>query len=51
MAVFGLDQTDSIPVDTHVWQIAVRDYDPSLQQTSSLTDGVYARVGDTFRVR
>eukprot|EP00656_Telonema_subtile_P031873 TRINITY_DN34912_c0_g1_i1.p1 TRINITY_DN34912_c0_g1~~TRINITY_DN34912_c0_g1_i1.p1 ORF type:complete len:361 (+),score=107.68 TRINITY_DN34912_c0_g1_i1:70-1152(+) len=51
VAVFSLDQAGSIPVDTHVWQIAVRDYDPTLQQTSSLTDTVYKRVGETFRSR
>ena len=30
VALFSLDQTDAIPVDTHVHQIAVRDYDRSL---------------------
>ena len=26
VALFSLDQADAIPVDTHVWQIALRDY-------------------------
>ena len=31
IALFSLDQPGSIPVDTHVWQIACRDLDPSLK--------------------
>ena len=30
IALFSLDQEDVIPVDTHVWQIACRDFDSSL---------------------
>lgn len=52
VALFSLDQLDCIPVDTHVWQIACRDYKkflPKLHQTTSLTDTVYRVVGDFFR--
>jgi N-glycosylase/DNA lyase len=51
VALFSLDQTATIPVDVHVWQIACRDYDPTLQEAKSLTPPVYSRVGDLFRER
>lgn len=44
VALFSLDKIDSIPVDTHVWQIAVRDLDPTLSEKKSLTHTVYTRV-------
>lgn len=31
VALFSLDQHNAVPVDTHVWAIACRDYDPSLK--------------------
>ncbi|KAJ1441117.1 DNA glycosylase, partial [Ochromonadaceae sp. CCMP2298] len=31
VALFSLDQTAAIPVDTHVWNIAIRDYAPELR--------------------
>jgi len=53
VALFALDQTESIPVDTHVWDICCRDYDPTgaLRAAKSLTPTVYERVGDAFRSR
>ena len=54
VALFSLDQVGSVPVDVHVWDIAVRDYDNSggeLKKTKSLTPVVYERVGDLFRQR
>lgn len=30
VALFSLDRKDIIPVDTHVWQIACRDFDQTL---------------------
>ena len=51
VALFSLDQTASIPVDTHVWDICCRDYDPSLKDAKSLTPVIYERVGDVFRSR
>ena len=54
VALFSLDQHSAIPVDTHVWNIAIRDYDPlnELQTTvKSLTPTNYQRVGDLFRSR
>jgi len=60
VAVFSLDQADTIPVDVHVFDIAARDYDASLLepakgsatgQLASLTPRLYERVGDLFRDR
>jgi N-glycosylase/DNA lyase len=54
VALFSLRQDDAIPVDTHVWNIALRDYDSeeiSLSSILSLTPTNYQRVGDVFRQR
>eukprot|EP00607_Mallomonas_marina_P003197 CAMPEP_0182423144 /NCGR_PEP_ID=MMETSP1167-20130531/9052_1 /TAXON_ID=2988 /ORGANISM="Mallomonas Sp, Strain CCMP3275" /LENGTH=514 /DNA_ID=CAMNT_0024601841 /DNA_START=137 /DNA_END=1681 /DNA_ORIENTATION=+ len=51
VALFSLDQVTAVPVDTHVWDIVVRDYDPSLASAKSLTPAVYEAVGDIFRRR
>ena len=51
VALFSLDQSAALPVDTHVWDIAVRDYDPTLASRKSLTPAVYEAVGDLFRSR
>jgi N-glycosylase/DNA lyase len=45
VALFSLDQSGAIPVDTHVWDIACRDLDRSLSSVGSLTPKVYTRVG------
>lgn len=34
VALFSLDQTSAVPVDTHVWNIAIRDYAPSLRRSA-----------------
>ena len=42
----SLDKTNAIPVDTHVWQISLRDYDiPGLKHGKSLTDKTYKIIG------
>jgi N-glycosylase/DNA lyase len=51
VALFSLDQVGAVPVDTHVWRIACRDYDPTLSSCKSLTPAVYHRVGELFRQR
>ena len=48
VALFSLDQAGTVPVDTHVWQIACRDLDPTLSTCKSLTPAVYERVGLRF---
>ncbi|RKO99781.1 hypothetical protein CXG81DRAFT_3735, partial [Caulochytrium protostelioides] len=51
ICLMSLDQADRIPVDTHVWQIATRDYglfrdDAALPKT--LTPRVYDQIGQHF---
>lgn len=48
VALFSLDSTFAIPVDTHVWEIAQRDYGPHLLLTKSLTPKIYYEVRDLF---
>lgn len=50
VALFSLGHADTLPVDTHVWAIATRDYAPQLAGRS-LTPAVYQAVGDAFRTR
>ena len=53
VALFSLKQSDAIPVDVHVWNIARRDYDQdgTLESMKSLTPTNYNCVGDLFRDR
>jgi len=46
--LMSLDQPSSVPVDTHVFQIA-KQYLPHLNQTKTVTARVYAEIGDYFR--
>jgi N-glycosylase/DNA lyase len=48
ISLMSMDCEDEIPVDTHVWTIATRDYIPSLR-AKTLTDRIYTQVGDMFR--
>lgn len=50
VCLFSLDKPQAVPVDTHVWQIARRDYLPELQ-ARSLTERTYWQVGNFFRER
>ncbi|CAJ0753555.1 14035_t:CDS:2, partial [Entrophospora sp. SA101] len=45
----SLDKHNSIPVDTHVWQIAKRDYGFASKTSKNLTNRLYELVGDHFR--
>ncbi|KAM8930233.1 N-glycosylase/DNA lyase [Pelodytes ibericus] len=50
VCLMALDKPEAVPVDTHVWQIAKRDYLPQLGQgNKSLTDRLYREIGDYFR--
>lgn len=49
VCLMSMDKAGAIPVDTHVWQIASRDYIPKLKQSKSLTDNLYKEIGDHFR--
>ena len=45
----GLGWGESVPIDTHVWQIAQRDYRFGKGKHKSLTKATYDAVGDHFR--
>jgi N-glycosylase/DNA lyase len=51
VALFSLDQHTAIPVDTHVFQIAMREIDSTLSEAKSLTPTIYQRIGSGFRER
>jgi N-glycosylase/DNA lyase len=49
VCLMGLGWGDAVPVDTHVWQIAQRDYKFGKGKHSSLTKATYDAVGNHFR--
>ncbi|KAK4189013.1 DNA glycosylase [Podospora australis] len=50
VCLMGLGWWESVPVDTHVWQIAQRDYNFGKGiKTKTFTKGMYNSVGDHFR--
>ncbi|XP_078517978.1 N-glycosylase/DNA lyase isoform X2 [Lissotriton helveticus] len=50
VCLMALDKPGAVPVDTHVWQIAKRDYMPQLGSgNKSLTDRVYKEIGTFFQ--
>ncbi|OBZ87276.1 N-glycosylase/DNA lyase [Choanephora cucurbitarum] len=50
VCLMSLDHSESIPVDTHVWQIALRDYGFKSKKVKTLNQKLYVEVGDHFRV-
>jgi N-glycosylase/DNA lyase len=51
IALFSLDQTSVIPVDTHVLDISIRDYNVTANANRSVTPVLYDEVGNAFRIR
>lgn len=50
VCLMSLDKADAVPVDTHVWQIAKRDYKCAAGSgQKTLTDKVHRDIGDFFR--
>ncbi|MCJ1287363.1 8-oxoguanine glycosylase ogg1 [Xylographa opegraphella] len=49
VCLMGLGWEEAVPVDTHVWQIAQRDYNFGKGKHRSLTKATYDAVGDHFR--
>jgi N-glycosylase/DNA lyase len=49
VCLMGLGWGEAVPVDTHVWQIAQRDYKFGKGKHASLTKATYDAVGDHFR--
>ncbi len=50
ICLFGLDHTEAVPIDTHIWQAATRLYFPEWQG-KALTDMKYRQVSAFFRDR
>lgn len=50
VSLFSLDKHAAVPVDTHVWQLAVRHYTPHLRN-KTLTKQVMAAVTDALQQR
>jgi len=46
--LMSMDQTDAVPVDTHMFNIA-KEYLPHLSEYKSVTDKVYTEIGNHFR--
>ncbi|PQE29689.1 n-glycosylase dna lyase protein [Rutstroemia sp. NJR-2017a WRK4] len=49
VCLMGLGWGEAVPVDTHVWQIAQRDYKFGKGKHKSLTKATYDAIGDHFR--
>ncbi|KAI9680926.1 MAG: 8-oxoguanine glycosylase ogg1 [Trizodia sp. TS-e1964] len=49
VSLMGLGWGEAVPVDTHVWQIAQRDYKFGKGKHRSLTKATYDAIGDHFR--
>ncbi|KAA6416162.1 MAG: N-glycosylase DNA lyase [Lasallia pustulata] len=49
VCLMGLGWGEAVPVDTHVWQIAQRDYKFGKGKHRSLTKATYDAIGDHFR--
>lgn len=47
--LMSMDQASAVPVDTHMFQIAAKNYMPHLKKYKSVTDKVYLEIGDHFR--
>ncbi|KAI1455643.1 8-oxoguanine DNA-glycosylase [Annulohypoxylon moriforme] len=49
VCLMGLGWDEALPVDTHVWQIAQRDYKFGKIKTKTFSKAMYDAVGDHFR--
>lgn len=49
VCLMGLGWGESVPVDTHVWQIAQRDYRMGKSKSKTFNKVMYDAVGDHFR--
>ncbi|KAK5077965.1 8-oxoguanine glycosylase ogg1 [Lithohypha guttulata] len=49
VCLMGLGWGEAVPIDTHVWQIAVRDYKFGRGKHTSLTKATYDAVANHFR--
>ncbi|KAI1749380.1 DNA glycosylase [Xylaria castorea] len=49
VCLMGLGWSEAVPVDTHVWQIAQRDYRFGKTKTKTFSKAMYHSIGDHFR--
>ncbi|KAL7629266.1 8-oxoguanine glycosylase ogg1 [Parahypoxylon ruwenzoriense] len=49
VCLMGLGWAEAVPIDTHVWQIAQRDYNFGKVKTKTFSKAMYDSVGDHFR--
>ncbi|XP_061909599.1 N-glycosylase/DNA lyase-like isoform X1 [Entelurus aequoreus] len=50
VCLMSLDKADAVPIDTHVWQIAKRDYKYiAVNEPKSITEKLHKDIGDFFR--
>ncbi|XP_063755787.1 N-glycosylase/DNA lyase [Eleginops maclovinus] len=50
VCLMSLDKAEAVPIDTHVWQIAKRDYNyASGHGQKTITDKLHRDIGDFFR--
>ncbi|XP_049609654.1 N-glycosylase/DNA lyase isoform X2 [Syngnathus scovelli] len=50
VCLMSLDKANAVPIDTHVWQIAKRDYKyAAANQPKSITEKLHKDIGDFFR--
>lgn len=45
VCLMSLNHHNAIPIDTHVWQIAARDYLPELNKQKTLSNKLYKEIG------
>ncbi|KAG8192143.1 hypothetical protein JTE90_027786 [Oedothorax gibbosus] len=51
VCLMSLDKYEAIPIDTHIWQVTVKDYIPKFKAAKTLTGQIYQEVGDFYRER
>ena len=50
VCLMSLNHHNAIPIDTHVWQIAARDYLPELNKQKTLSNKLYKEIGKNNKI-